>query len=545
MINITKSKSDKRSYLYTELLNGLKVVIISDPDTDKSACAMNVSIGSLCDPIEYQGMAHFLEHMLFMGTEKYPDENKFGEFINENSGSTNAFTDFDSTNYYFDISNESFDKAIDIFAQFFIHPIFKENSVEREMNAVDSEFKKNLRDDGWRSTELIYSESVKKSPFSKFSTGNNLTLKKPGVRQALIQFHKTYYSAHLMYLCVLNKKSIDELNKIVEDVFGKIPSFPVNLPNFSDPFPFSKKYLGNLYYITPVREEDSLKFSWIVEYAGSHYKSKPLYYLSALFGHEGPNSLFSSLIKDGLATELETDYSNIAKTFSSFSIDITLTNKGYLHWDEVCKRVLYFVKKIKSEEINKEFFDDLQQLAQINFDFSEKEFPYDYCSDIVSYMQKYKVEDILTGPELIEEFNEELIRSYLDDLQIDNLNVYISSKKLKKKCNLKEKWYHTRFAKKKFPPEVYDYFENCDIADNVCEHNLDYPPKNSFIPNNIDLLPHPEVANVFPIVIHKDNLSTVWYKQDTTFQLPKVMITVQVYLNRNFLPHCINSFITR
>lgn len=535
--DITKSKIDKRSYLYTQLSNGLKVVIISDPDTDKSACAMSVSIGSLCDPKEYLGMAHFLEHMLFMGTEKYPDENQFSEFINENSGSNNAFTDFDNTNYHFDVSNDGFDKALDMFAQFFISPLLKENSVEREMKAVDSEFKKNLRDDGWRFAELIFSQSEKSSHFSKFSTGNMLTLNKKNIREALIEFHSTFYSAKLMNLCILNKKTIEELETLVNEVFGKIPSFDVILPDFSNPFPFSSKYLGNLYYITPVKDEDCIRFYWLLDYAGDHYKCKPLYYLSSLFGHEGPNSLFSSLVEDGLALELETDYQNVAKTFSRFNVDITLTDKGYRNWEEVCKRLIYFLKKIKSQEINKEYFNELQQLSQINFDFSDKELPFDYSADIASYMQSYLPRDILTGPELMEEFDEAIIKKFLDDLEIENLNVYVSSKKVKNKCKLKEKWYHTKFSKMKFSKEIYKFYEECDITQNICDYNLNYPPKNIFIPTNLEVLPAPEIIEKYPKIIHKDSSSVVWYKQDTLFNLPKVIINLQIYLNRGFLTH--------
>jgi insulysin len=64
---------------------------------------MNVNVGSLMDTGNFYGLAHFLEHMLFMGTEKYPSENDFMEFLNENSGHSNAYTDLDSTNYFFEV----------------------------------------------------------------------------------------------------------------------------------------------------------------------------------------------------------------------------------------------------------------------------------------------------------------------------------------------------------------------------------------------------------------------------------------------------------
>ena len=62
------------------------------------------------------GAAHFLEHLLFMGSEKYPGENEYKEFISNNGGSSNAFTDMTDTNYHFDVSNEAFGEALDRFA---------------------------------------------------------------------------------------------------------------------------------------------------------------------------------------------------------------------------------------------------------------------------------------------------------------------------------------------------------------------------------------------------------------------------------------------
>ena len=53
--------------------NGLKVILVSNPKYNISAASMNVKVGSLSDPKDAQGLAHFLEHLLFLGTEKYPD----------------------------------------------------------------------------------------------------------------------------------------------------------------------------------------------------------------------------------------------------------------------------------------------------------------------------------------------------------------------------------------------------------------------------------------------------------------------------------------
>lgn len=72
-------------------------------------------LGSLSDPVNISGLAHFCEHMLFLGTKKYPKENEYSQFLSEHAGSSNAFTSGEHTNYYFDISHEHLQGALDRF----------------------------------------------------------------------------------------------------------------------------------------------------------------------------------------------------------------------------------------------------------------------------------------------------------------------------------------------------------------------------------------------------------------------------------------------
>ena len=145
-----KASTDRSEYRHLVLDNGVRVILLSDPDLNKSSAAMAIAAGSLMDPADLQGLAHFLEHMLFLGTEKYPGEGDYGNFIRSNGGFANAYTAGDHTNYHFEISHEAFEGAVDRFSQFFIAPLFTEEFTEREMNAVDSENEKNLEQDGRR-----------------------------------------------------------------------------------------------------------------------------------------------------------------------------------------------------------------------------------------------------------------------------------------------------------------------------------------------------------------------------------------------------------
>jgi insulysin len=118
----------------------LRCVLISNPSADKGSASLDVKVGVSLDPKPLYGTAHFLEHMLFMGTKKYPKENEYSAFMQNNAGRKNAFTSLTNTNYFFDVSNHAFEEGLDRFAQFFISPNFSINGAEREVKAVDSEF---------------------------------------------------------------------------------------------------------------------------------------------------------------------------------------------------------------------------------------------------------------------------------------------------------------------------------------------------------------------------------------------------------------------
>ncbi len=147
---IIKSPNDDRSYESLVLDNGLKVLLVSDPRADKAAASLDVNVGSGSDPENRQGLAHFLEHMLFLGTEKYPQPGEYKDFINEHGGGQNAYTSFDHTNYFFDIDKDYLEPALDRFAQFFISPLFNERYVTRERQVVHSEFLSGKKSDGRR-----------------------------------------------------------------------------------------------------------------------------------------------------------------------------------------------------------------------------------------------------------------------------------------------------------------------------------------------------------------------------------------------------------
>ncbi|MFM7119786.1 MAG: insulinase family protein, partial [Gammaproteobacteria bacterium] len=204
---VRQSPNDNRRYRYRTLANGLRVLLVSDPDTDKAAASLVVFRGSHHDPAEYPGLAHFLEHMLFIGTEKYPEVDAYQHFIGQHGGSSNAYTAGDHTNYFFDIQPAYFEAGMDRFAQFFIAPLLAADYVEREKNAVHSEYQMQLRADNWRANAVLGVALSPKHPEARFNIGSLDTLG-DGVDAALRTFLQTHYSADQMALVALSNEPL-------------------------------------------------------------------------------------------------------------------------------------------------------------------------------------------------------------------------------------------------------------------------------------------------------------------------------------------------
>ena len=198
---VCRSTLDDRSYQVTTLSNGLRVLLISDPNSNLSAAAMDIPAGSFNDPKDYEGLAHFCEHMLFIGTGKYPELNQYSNFLQTHGGYDNAYTSTQNTNYFFNVQADYFSQALDMFAHFFIDPLFSEGSVMDEMNAVNAEHQKNLQNDGWKLWQLLKHVSNPAHPFSQFSTGSLETLNKSGVHEELWRYYNSSYSANTVSEC--------------------------------------------------------------------------------------------------------------------------------------------------------------------------------------------------------------------------------------------------------------------------------------------------------------------------------------------------------
>lgn len=233
-----------------------------------------------------------------MGSEKYPKENEYDQFISAHGGMDNAMTECEYTMFYFEIVEEHLAGAIDRFAQQFVSPLMLKDSMDREREAVESEFQNSYSDDNTRIMQLC--ASLANGPASTFTWGNLKTLKSGDddkLYSAVHAFRKKHYLANKMYLCVESAATLDEQQKLVEENFSAIASGPEPSPLVVPETPFKPEFYDKIYYVKPVADKTKLFVSFVMPSMEKHYRSKPHDYLAYIIQHEGVGSLNSYLKK--------------------------------------------------------------------------------------------------------------------------------------------------------------------------------------------------------------------------------------------------------
>ncbi|KAH9648310.1 Insulin-degrading enzyme-like 1 (peroxisomal) [Citrus sinensis] len=533
-VEIIKPRTDKRQYRRLVLKNSLQVLLISDPDADKCAASMNVSVGAFCDPVGLEGLAHFLEHMLFYASEKYPVEDSYLKYISEHGGMANAFTSSEHTNYYFDVNPDSFEEALDRFVQFFIKPLMSADATMREIKAVHSENQKNLLSDVWRINQLWKHLSSEDHPYHKFSTGNWETLevrpraKGLDTRHELIKFYNEHYSSNLMHLVVYSKESVDKIQGLVENKFQDIRNTDRNRFRFPGQ-PCTSEHLQILVRAVPIRQGHKLRIGWPITPSIHHYKEAPGRYISHLIGHESEGSLFYILKTLGWATSLAADEGDWTLDYSFFEVTVDLTDSGHEHMQGVVGLLFKYINLLQQSGASKWIFDELSAVCEVTFHYQDKVPPIDYVVTVAANMETYPPQDWLVGESLPSNFNPEIIQMTLKELSPKTVRIFWESKQFEGKTEMAEPWYGTAYSIENINESIIQ-----DWILSAPKENLHLPAPNVFVPTDLSLKDTQEAK--FPVLLRKSSYSTLWYKPDTMFSTPKAF--VNIYFN---CPHASSS----
>ena len=518
------SPNDNKQYRHIELENGLPVLLIQDPKCKKSAASMSVGVGHFNDPQHHQGLAHLLEHMLFLGTDKYPKPGEYQAFISMHGGSHNAWTGTEYTNYYFDINSLYFNNALDRFAQFFITPSFNAELLDRERHAVDSEFKLKLKDDTRRFYQ-VHKETVNpQHPFSKFSVGNLTTLNdtdQASLRDELIQFYQQHYCASVMKLVVQSDQTLDQQAQMVRELFSAVPNHGVSAVPLFTPL-YTAEQLQQTIWVESLMGHKKLYLSFALPSVAPYYQSKPLSYISQLLGDEGAGSLLVALKNKGWATGLSAGSGQSGNNYKDYNIIIGLTRAGFQQITEIVEYCLQYIQLILTQGLQAWRHEEKQRFLAQAFRYQEKVAAIKNVSHLSQNMQLYPPEHTIYGDYIMDHFDKSLCKQMLKLLSVDNMRLMISAPNLD--TDRQAAWYDTPYRIDAFSPAQQQRWRNVVISP-----ELSLPPKNPFISPSLEALAleHTQGAGLPQLIEQQPGFKT-WFVQEDEFHLPKGNIFISI-----------------
>jgi secreted Zn-dependent insulinase-like peptidase len=376
---LKQSPNDPKQYQAITLANGLRVLLIHNDETSKSAAALAVNVGHFNDPKDRQGLAHFLEHMLFLGTKNFPDGSEYQKFINQHGGNHNAWTGTEHTCFFFDIQAAHFTPALQRFSEFFIAPLLADEFVIKERENIDAEFTLKLKDDMRRLYDVHKDTVNPEHPFSQFSVGNLDTLADrsgKNISHEVQRFFEQFYRAQYMTLALEGPQELSELQNLAEQLFIDIVSSSQPLPAITQPLYLQADQKIKI-NVCPVKNDHQLIISFAMDSIDQYYRDKPESIIAYLLGHEGKGSILSLLKKNDWALALTAGSGINGSNFKDFNISIALTELGEKHLSHVIDVVFAYINLLKKEGIAEHYYQEKQKISYLAFTYHEKMQPID------------------------------------------------------------------------------------------------------------------------------------------------------------------------
>ena len=508
--DIIKSPNDHREYRAFALENRMNVLVISDTQSDVAAASLSVQIGGGDDYEHRPGIAHFLEHMLFIGTERYPVVDEYRAVVNKNGGDSNAYTSIERTNYNFTVDPQAFEQVLDRFARFFIDPLLSKEFVEREREAVHAEFVIRKQSDSgmrWSAMKTLFNPE---HPASKFIAGNRESLS-GDVTQDLRNFFNEYYSANLMSLVLIGPQSLDEFQQWATKYFSDVKDSDAVKPQTDEPM-FEPETLPAILKVKTEENDPTLRIIFPIFDLKPYWREQPDDYISNLIGHEGRGSLLSHLKDRGLALGLYASRGLSSYGSATYNIVIHLTDSGLSDWEAVVDSVFEYIHLARRNEIQRWRFDEQKALAEFDFRFLEPSHPRQYATFLADIMPNYPVDRILRALYVQEEYAPELIERLLAKLTADNALYIITSPDVETDS---------------VSPIIEAQYSLSDVSDSVAakwrssdaDIAMQLPEPNRFIPEQFDLIDATEPS--LPKLVRSSDGFRLWHQTDTSFDVPR------------------------
>ncbi len=399
-------------YFRGELKNGIKVIMEKIPYIKSVSVGVFINVGTKDESENNNGISHFIEHMIFKGTEKR-DAKDIAKEIDNLGGQMNAFTSSEYTCYYVRVLDKHLTTAVDILSDMLNNPKFSEEDIANEKRVILEEINMYLDSPEDVVFDMIHEIMFKGTPLSFPVLGTKETVKNLD-RKTLIDYYNKYYRPDNMVITVIGNYNEKEIIDILNNYFSRKPSCKNIVRDKSSSLPSLKPCI-----LGKQREFEQVNFCLGTEGIKRDNEEKySLYIINNFFGGSVSSILFQKIREErGLAYSVYSTPVSF-KNAGIFTIYAALSNKEILN---VARLIKEEIIKFKKNLIGKSDLLKLKEQLKSSY-ILEMESTFDRMLEIGS-------SELLTGDALtLEEVLNKINKVSLDDIKRVTEKIFDSSK---------------------------------------------------------------------------------------------------------------------
>lgn len=511
--DIETSINDKRNIKGFELDNKIKIVLISDPDINISSCSIAVGAGYLHD--DYPGTAHFLEHLLFMGSEKYPEQNIYHSYIQINGGEDNAYTADILTCYYLALESTFLKKGIEMLSWFFRSPLLNESHILSEMEIIDAEHNKNILSDNWIMDDIFKNFILPGSKYKKFGTGNLKSLNKI-TKKDILDFYDKYYTTDNLYVCIVDSKNISQMIGEYLEYFQEIPMKIFDKNKYkSDRFHKDKLKLikPNLIFFKSTSDYLITNYYLILDSVETNLIDYQLiHFINYLIGIEYQNSLSFYLKKNDIVKNISSNVDYFYDYSSNINIQLIMNDSSSIKIYKSYYLLLDFLRTIKNLSENKfiDLWENYKKIKTLRLLYGSNNDPISTSNLVVENMIRGNIDYCLVKNNKVPEYSKFIYDKYvkiLSNIQI-KMTTNINFNNIPDELFIKSKWYSSYF-----------YIDNIKFHKNINKKSMDEFEKINFNVENIIGIKNFLIKNDFiNFEINKNAIPKLIFQSDRLYR---------------------------
>lgn len=538
---VVKTAADTAQYSSYTLPNGIRIVLMHDPNAQKEAVFMNIDAGAEHDTC--QGIANFLQYFMYMGSRKYPNSDEYHSFIKRYRGSTNAYTMVGGSAHYYEMPASTdakvLNEVMDRFAQFFVCPLLLVDLVNSVIDAQEDVYKRLEEIDVKHRTHVQRCYYKPGHPERRYPLGNRHTLANIDVRSEAMEFYKKYYVAQNMVLVVHTRRTEASMKRLLAEMFSDIPKGEKVSRAIVDECPYVPEVFSKIIRVN-VEETRKMSINYVLPQESMNAEVSPQACLIQLLSYEDEGSLMHLLDREDLLERLDVRFHpDIDNKRGDFVITVQLTPTGLKRCNEVISLIFAYIDMIKEQSLGLEMLKDIQKQLIDGFE----SYPYlntdlfIRLGNMAKSFRSHGFTKMISGVMLMEKLDVEVVNRFNKTIG-DNFFIMIFDPDFKNSISQsgqKQKILTDEWLGGEYVEEEYKRDEKMMRETRRKIGSIFLPSPGKFISKNMEIKSNGESGDDLPMLLASNSRSRLWHSMDSVFKVPVAAIGIMFKGNYRLL----------